>query len=178
MSGMASGKSSIIKELVKNHGFEEIKYYSTRNPRNNYDKDYFYVSDDEFYKMVEEGKYIAWQKYFVNTEDGRALWKYGQQKTIKVKPKPQVIQVPYIGAVEVAKYLGDDCILMYLDCPEEIRKERAINRGDKVEEVERRLKDDRRYIKKSESVADVIIPTDRNLEDVVEDIVSNYELMS
>lgn len=176
--GMACSKSSIIKELVKNHGFDEIKYMTTRPKRCESDNDYIFLTDDEFYKDLEKGKHIAWQKYFVNTKDGKALWKYYQPKTIKVKSKPQVIQVPYIGAVEVEKYLGDDCILIYLDCPEEIRKERAIKRGDRVEEVERRLKDDRRYIKKSESVADVIIPTDRKLEEIIEDIISNYELMS
>ena len=176
MSGMASGKSSIIKELVKNRGFEEIKYMTTRAKRSDNDTDYIFLTDDEFYRDIKKEKHIAWQKYFVNTKDGRALWKYYQPKTIRVKSKPQVIQIPYIGAVEVAKYLGDDCILMYLDCPEEIRRERAIKRGDRIEEVERRIKDDRQYIKKSESVADVIIPTDRKLEDVIEDIIGNYEL--
>lgn len=178
MSGMASGKSSIIKELVKNYGFDEIKYMTSRPKRSETDSDYIFLTDDEFYKDIEKGKHIAWQKYSVNTKNGKDIWKYYQPKTIKVKSKPQVVQVPYIGAVEVAKYLGDECILMYLDCPEEIRRERAIKRGDRVEEADRRLKDDRRYIKKSESVADVIIPTDRKLEEVVEDIISNYELLS
>jgi guanylate kinase len=183
VSGTASGKSTVIRELVKKHKFKEVKYFTTKPKRNELDNDYNFVSDEKFYEMLESGKFIEHRKYFVNvkTEEGKtrkALWKYATAKTLKVDNTLQVMQLSIDGALEVYKHLNEQAVLVYLDCDESIRRERALKRGDLEAEVDRRLRDDRKFAKMSEQNCHRIVPSDRNLEDVVQDILEGFEFFN
>lgn len=178
VSGTASGKSTVIGELVKKHKFKEVKYFTTKPKRNELDNDYHFVSDEKFYEMLESGKFIEFRKYFVNvkTEEGvkRALWKYATAKTLKVDNTLQVMQLPIDAGLEVYKYLNEQAVLVYLDCDESIRKERALKRGDLEAEVDRRLKSDRKFVKMSEQNCHRIVPSDRKLDEIVADVLEVY----
>ncbi len=183
VSGTASGKSTVIRELVKKHKFKEVKYFTTKPKRNELDSDYHFVSDEEFYEMLESGKFIEFRKYFVNvkTPEGKtrkALWKYATAKTLKVDNTLQVMQLPIDGALEVYKHLNEQAVLIYLDCDESIRRERALKRGDLEAEVDRRLKSDRKFVKMSEQNCHRIVPSDRKLEEVVQDILEGFEFFN
>jgi guanylate kinase len=178
ISGMASGKSSVINELTKKHGFKEFKYFTTRTKRNELDDDYHFVSDERFYEMVEADKFVEHRKYFVNvnTDEGvkKALWKYGTAKTIKTDNTFQVMQMPIDGALSVYEYLNEQAILIYLECDENIKRKRALKRGDLIEEIERRISNDKKYIKQSEQNCHIIINTDRKLDEIVADVLDCF----
>ena len=179
VSGTASGKSTVIRELVKKHKFKEVKYFTTKPKRNELDNDYHFVSDEKFYDMLESGKFIEFRKYFVNvkTPEGKtrkALWKYATAKTLKVDNTLQVMQLPIDAGLEVYKYLNEQAVLIYLDCDESIRKERALKRGDLEAEIDRRLRDDRKFTKMSEQNCHSIVPSDRKLDEIIEDVLNTY----
>ena len=183
VSGTASGKSTVIRELVKKHKFKEVKYFTTKPKRNELDNDYHFVSDEKFYEMLESGKFIEFWKYFVNvkTPEGKtrkALWKYATAKTLKVDNTLQVMQLPIDAGLEVYKYLNEQAVLIYLDCDEDIRRERALKRGDLEEEVDRRILSDRKFAKMSEQNCHSIVPSDRKLEEVVQDILEGFEFFN
>ena len=182
ISGMASGKSSVINELIKKHKFKNVRYFTTRPKRNEFDNDYHFVSDEKFYEMLEADKFIEHRKYFVNvkTEEGtkRALWKYAAAKTLKVDNTLQVMQLPIDGAIKVYEHLNGEAVLVYLDCDENIRRERALKRGDLEAEINRRLRDDRRFAKMSEQNCHRIVPSDRKLEEVVADVLEGFEFFN
>ena len=180
---MAGGKSLVINELIKKHSFKNIKYFTTRPKRSEFDNDYHFVSDEKFYEMLKSGKFIEFRKYFVNvkTPEGKirkGLWKYATPKTLKVDNTLQVMQLPIDAGLEVYKYLNEQAVLIYLDCDESIRRERALKRGDLEEEVDRRILSDRKFVKMSEQNCHRIVPSDRKLKEVVQDILEGFEFFN
>lgn len=78
MGKSSSGKDTLFKELLKSsEELDIVPYvlYTTRPMRENEEngKDYFFVSDETFDKLISEGKMIEYRAY--NTVHG--VWKYG-----------------------------------------------------------------------------------------------------
>lgn len=78
MGKSSSGKDTLFKELLKSATeLDVVPYvlYTTRPMRENeeHGKDYFFVTDEKFEKLISEGKMIEYRAY--NTVHG--VWKYG-----------------------------------------------------------------------------------------------------
>lgn len=161
----AAGKDFHLKEDIKN-GLIPIVSYATRPMREGEVNgvDYNFISKHEFKKLIklhEEFLHSAsdplteWRSYDTLYKNKEDTWYYG---TPRVDPSKD-----YVGVVEISgahafinTYNKDNLEIIYLDVPDEIRKQRAMNRSsfDKTE-WDRRLETDTKDFS-DEAIANLI----------------------
>ena len=179
LSGLIStGKDTVAKYLVENHSYRMCVSHTTRDKRQGEveGKNYFFIDKEKFYKMAENNEFVEMRKYFVNIDVGngeskRGLYLYGLSKQqLKDRSKPIVIIADKEGCEEIRRYVGE-CKWVHLECDIDVIKQRAIARGDFSAEIDRRIENDLIRFKGIEMVADRIVDSNRELEEVVEDIL-------
>ena len=67
-SPSGAGKTTLVKLLSKNDNFEISISHTTRNPRpnENQDEDYYFVSEDEFRRLIKNEEFLEYAKVFNN----------------------------------------------------------------------------------------------------------------
>lgn len=126
----ASGKSSIEKNLVENHGFNKVVSYTTREPRQGEvdGVDYHFIDDATFYELECAGFFAETAMY-----NG---WHYGTAKSDCTDDKVAVL-TPH-GLRQVSKIKGINVISFYINVPRRDRLIKILQRGDNIEEAYRR----------------------------------------
>ena len=167
---MSTGKDTLLNKMVNEQGYEACVSHTTRPMRvgETNGKEYFFVDKDKFYTMATKGEFVETRKYFTNVEvDGkslRSLWMYGLGKAqLKSNGKPKVVILDKQGAVELIDYVGRENVhWVYLKCSEDELYKRAEKRGDYIEEVKRRIEDDKVKFEGIEELVDEVRFTDGN----------------
>lgn len=164
----ASGKDTIVNELVSKHGFKKLVTYTTRPKRKKEipEATYHYISEQEFLEKAQQGFFAEYKVY--KTEEG--IWYYGSaiQDYTNTDEKCVIILTPS-GLKDILK-LKIEFSSIYLYANNLTIKERLVKRGDKKEEAERRLKQDNIDFKGVENMVDKIIYNNSN--DSIENIVN------
>lgn len=128
----ASGKTTLLNELVENHGYKKIVTYTTR-PKREFEKDdvdYHFVDDETFQKMVQDEKFIEHNQY--------RGWNYGTAiKDVKKADDKSIIILTPAGLRAMDK-AGIDCDSVYLYVDRRSRLIQLLFRGDDVDEAYRR----------------------------------------
>ena len=164
----ASGKTEVAKELAKKYGITKVITTTTRAMRTGEvnGRDYFFVSKEEFLKMIEEGRFVEYTTYNGNL--------YGSTKD-QISPKKCVVIDP--AGLKAYIALNDNKIVtFFLDSEEETRYKRMLLRGDKEEDAKKRVEHDRTAFK-PENIADVDYHIDSekcNIEEVTDAIYKLY----
>lgn len=165
----ASGKSVVAKDMIKRYGFSKVITYTTRSIRvgevNNVD--YHFVSKEEFIEKANNNFFIETACYNDNYY-GTAYEDISRNKVLIVEPK---------GANVYYNKLKDDVKIIYLNATEEERKNRMIERCDKIEDINKRLLNDEKYFSLSNlDHIDLIINTDAlTIEEISDIIIKEYE---
>ena len=117
-----SGKSSLIKRLCERTGLKALCSYTTRPKRSESDNDHIFVDAKEYFRAKENGEIaidgeIAGNYYYSTIEQLYNADLY----TINPEALNRLLSMdlPNIRFVTV-----------YISCPDKIREERAIKRGD------------------------------------------------
>lgn len=117
-----SGKSSLIKKLCKRTGLSALCSYTTRQKRSEEDNDHLFVDVEEYMRAKENGEIaidgeIAGNYYYSTIEQLYESDLY----TINPEALDRLLamDLPNIRFVTV-----------YISCPDEVRQERALRRGD------------------------------------------------
>jgi len=154
----ASGKTSIVKELIEQFNYQKFVTYTTRKPRTGevQDVDYHFVSVEEFLEKEQKGEFIETVQYSGNYY-GTNYKDIGENKVLIVDPE---------GANKFSSQMNDliqkKSAFFYIDCSEETAEKRMKNRGDKKEDIDKRLKSDKIVFDKSRlNRIDCIINTDK-----------------
>ena len=176
------GKSSVEKKLVKN-GYRKLVSHTTRAIRVGEVNgiDYNFIDKDKFHSMAEKGEFAESRHYFtfeeVDGEKKRSIWYYALSKQqIKDDSKPCVVVIDKNGAIELSKYVGaENLVMVYLECSDEVLRNRSKLRGDYSEEFERRLTSDKRSFKGIENMVHTTVNTEMELERVVESVKDVYD---
>lgn len=127
----ASGKSSIEKALVENHGFQKVISYTTRPPRpTEIDGiDYHFITDEQFKKLEVENFFAEIGKY--------RDWYYGSSILDCMKDGMVAVLTPH-GLRQMKKIDGLDIVSFYINVPRRDRMIKILERGDDIEECYRR----------------------------------------
>jgi guanylate kinase len=138
----ASGKDWLITKMVE-LGMKPMKQYTTRDIRENETGDeYHFVSEEEFKEMEKQEKFISVNFY-------RIGW-YGVSLDELINSEVAILSPANVKDV-FTKFpeLRDQFTIIYLDIPEEVRRERLAKRyTNKVgDDNEIRLKNDARDFK-------------------------------
>ena len=168
----ASGKDTILNQLVKKHGYKKIVTYTSRPMRKGEKQDvtYHFTSSQEFQKMIEQGLFAEYKTY--NTEFG--VWYYGTalDDLEKADDKSIIILTPD-GYKDVINKLSKKPISIYLYANNSTIKKRLKKRGDNPKEAERRVSHDNEDFKGIENEVDKIVYNNdgANIDDVVDKIL-------
>lgn len=131
-----AGKTTIVKHLLsKNFGLEFSVSATSRPLRGNEvdGKDYYFLSEDEFRKRIENEEFLEWEEVY----PGRF---YGTLKSeverIRDKGNHVVFDVDVVGGCNIKKYYGDEALSVFIQPPSinELRN-RLISRSTDSEEV-------------------------------------------
>lgn len=145
----ASGKDSIVKELIRICGMKQIVSYTTRpmRPGETDGVEYHFISTEEFLKKKEDGFFAETTSYTVASND---VWYYGAAKDSLVEENSVIILNP--AGLKFLKQQPDiDLTVFYIHSSEDVIRERLIKRGDNPAEAERRLAADNEDFKDIEN---------------------------
>lgn len=147
----SSGKDSLVSKLCERTGHTAICSYTTRPRRDGEGETHIFVDDSVYETMLSESKIAAFTeisgfKYWTTTdqlyENSYYIIDYDGLKTLKA------LNLPNLRLVSV-----------YINVPELVRKERAMNRGDKLDVYRKRCLSEReqfRQMKKDMGVDYVV----------------------
>lgn len=117
-----SGKSSLIKKLCERTGLKELCSYTTRPKRSESDNDHIFVDMEEYLRAKENGEIAI---------DGEIAGNY-YYSTIEQLYEADLYT---INPEALDRLLAMDLpnirfVIVYISCPDKIREERAMKRGD------------------------------------------------
>ena len=157
-----SGKDTLTKELCKYFGFVRVLEHTTRTMREGEanGKDYWFVSNEEFKKLVDNGDLIGVREFNRYQNGKNETVYYGTNKN-NMFTSPQNILTTNIGAAKLLKQHAYDLDLpLYIigiQVDEDIQRERLAGRNDDPQEIEKRLATDKIAYADLDEIADHII---------------------
>ena len=151
----ASGKSYLERLLDKTKRFKKGISHTTRpiRPLEVDGVDYYFISDEEFNKKLDNGEFIEYTLY-----NG---WKYGLTRDeIMNSNIPVVITIEPYGLRQIKALNEFDVTVFYVKASKETRLKRMIDRGDNLLEAFRRIFSDMGVFLGIEKEADYVINND------------------
>ena len=164
----ASGKTEAAKLLAKKYGITKIVTTTTRSKRKGEVNgvDYFFVSKEEFEKMILENRFVEYTLY-----NGQM---YGSTKDQIANDKCVVIDPA--GLRSYINLHNDNIVTFYLEADEKTRHDRMVLRGDDAEKIKSRIENDRVTFRK-ENIAKVDYIIDASNNRTIEEVAKNiYDL--
>ena len=152
--GTNSGKTTLAKELEKEYDFHRIVTYTTREMRPGEvdGKDYHFISKDDFLLRAMQGFFAEYTTR--ETENGLVYFGSAKNDYTKDNGERQIIVLDPRGVIFVHEWLAHyetksyrlryDPYIVWLDIPQDVAMKRAFSRGDKPEEVAKRIQEDQR----------------------------------
>jgi len=130
-SPSGAGKTTLVKLLSENNNFEVSISHTTRNPRpnENHEKDYFFVSEDEFQRLIKNEEFLEYAKVFRNY--------YGTTRTPVIdklnKGKNVLFDIDWQGADQIKNKKMDYKLITFFILPpsKEVLFQRLSNRDMK-----------------------------------------------
>ena len=129
----ASGKTSIVKKLLKEYGIPRLISHTTRQPKQDEldGVDYYFVDKLEFTKMVFVEKVIYSDHLYGLTKD---------EVLNKVKLHPvAVVDIDLAGFAQLKKLIGDRLESIYSLVDKEEVIDRYLAQGEDPEDIKRRI---------------------------------------
>lgn len=137
-----SGKSTIIGRVMQDESLGlAFSVSATTRPRRGQEVhgvDYYYLSPEEFKRMIENDELVEYQEVY----EGRY---YGTPKSeverITGMGRNVVLDLDVLGGVNVKKMYGDRALSIFIQPPSvEVLRQRLINRGtDSMEDINNRV---------------------------------------
>lgn len=178
-----AGKTTVVQHLLEE--YPDILGFSvsvTTRKKRKYErggKDYYFLSEKDFRKKIENGEFVEWQEVYENQFYGtlhseiERLWKKG---------KVVVFDIDVKGAQNIKKFYGEDCLAVFIAPPSlEVLIERLEKRGTETEKSLKkriaRVKEEMKYRDTFDTVLvnDFLPKTFRNAESIVEDFLGLNE---
>lgn len=136
-----SGKTTIVRHLMGiMEGLEFSISATSRAPRGEeqHGKDYYFLSLEEFDKLVEKEAFVEWEEVYAGTKYGtlrselERIWADGHTILFDVDVK---------GGVRLKEIFGDDALSIFIMPPsiEELRRRLEGRATDSPEKIEQRI---------------------------------------
>ena len=166
MGASATGKTEVGKLLQAKYGINKVVTYTTREKRINEieDVDYHFLSKEEFIKLKDTNFFFETVEYNDNY--------YGTSYSSLVDNSYLIVEPSGFK-----KYLNSDInyTSFYLESSKEVRLNRMIIRGDRIENAQKRIEvDDDVFNSELRNLVNHVINTDFITLDKVAEIIINY----
>lgn len=152
MGNSACGKDTLVNELCKRNGWTQLISYTTRPQRKNEGATHIFV-DTDIYMAMKENNEIAAYTYINNNHYWSTIDQLYDSSFYIIDP----LGVASLKALNLPNLR---IVTVYINVPEDVRKERALARGDDVVTYKARCFSERnqfREMKKNMDV-DYVIP--------------------
>lgn len=162
-----SGKTTLSNRLSDELGLNKIITYTNRPIREGEKDgvDYHYIDTKEIMKDEYFGKRFFYTAY----QDEPFIYGMSLDDLALTNFQSGVIVSDPRGLREIKNELGfENVISIYVNIQPETLKARALHRGDKLEEVSRRLKKDYEDFVSAPYFADIVYGEDDSFDDLVE----------
>lgn len=164
----ASGKTEIAKELLKSFNISKVVTHTTRPKRINEtnDIDYHFVNKDTFLSLLNKNKFVEHSLYNGNYY-GCSKDEIGDNKVVILDP----------NGLKAFNRLNDKRIVSVLILTDEkTRYQRMISRGDSLENVKKRIENDRISfdMKNIDKVDFVVKNEDKSIKEIAKKIYDLY----
>jgi guanylate kinase len=134
-----AGKSTIVRSVLNK--FPELAFSisaTTRERRETEEegKHYFFISENEFKKKIEQNEFVEWEKFYD--------YYYGTLKShienLLDEGKNVVLEVDVKGALEIKKVYPDSVLVFVMPPSFDILKDRLVKRNtESQEDLKKRL---------------------------------------
>lgn len=136
-----AGKTTIVKLLLEKGLALEFSISATtreRRPNEEYGKDYYFLSVEDFKSKIEKNEFVEWEEVYTNNfygtleEEIERIWAQG---------KHVIFDVDVDGGINLKKTFGDRALAVFVKPPSlEALRERLTGRDTETEEsIERRM---------------------------------------
>ncbi len=162
-----SGKTTIVRRLLKE--FDDLVFSisaTTRGRRGNEveGKDYFFISEEEFQKKIENEEFIEWEKfydYYYGTLKEFVDDKLNHNKSV-------LLEVDVKGALRIKKKYENSVLIFIAPPSKKILKERLVARKtETLEDLKKRIERAEMELEYQDRFDYVII--NANLDDAIEE---------
>lgn len=124
MGESACGKDTLVNELCKRNGWTQLISYTTRPQRRNEGATHIFV-DTDIYMAMKENNEIAAYTYINNNHYWSTIDQLYDSDFYIIDPSG-------IASLKELNLPNLRIVTVYINVPEDIRKERAMKRGDDV----------------------------------------------
>lgn len=161
-----AGKGTIVRELCELDPKVAVsRSWTTREPRvDDKDDSYFFVDDLEFNKHKDDGGFIEWNEFLGSM--------YGTPMPDSDDQRDLILEIDVSGGRQINEKFPD-AILIFIDVEDPELRRRLSERGDKSNEIEKRLMEAERERKEAKELNYQIILND-NLAKATKEI---YEII-
>jgi len=164
------GKDSIVQRMIeRKFPFHFVVTATTREKRANevHGKDYFFVSKDEFARMIDEDELI---EYAVVYGDYKGIPK-AQVREALASGQDVVMRLDVQGAETVRK-LSPEALLIFITCESEEELEHRLRerKTESADSLSLRIATARKELQRIEAFDYVIVNHDFHLDDTVEKV--------
>ncbi|MBR9860698.1 guanylate kinase [bacterium] len=129
-----SGKTTVVKHLLKTFDFLEFSVSATtrkKRPGEVHGSDYYFFSEEEFRKKIEEGAFLEHEEVYEGLLYGTLK---SEVERIWAKDKVVIFDVDVVGGVNIKKFYGEQALAVFLRPPSvEILLQRLRGRETEVE---------------------------------------------
>ncbi|MFW5773484.1 MAG: guanylate kinase [Tangfeifania sp.] len=130
-----AGKTTIVKHLLqKNFDLNFSVSATSRNPRPGevHGKDYYFISENEFRKKIENDEFLEWEEVYRGIFYGTLR---GEVERIRNSGKNVIFDVDVVGGLNIKKHYGNQALAVFVQPPsvEELKK-RLRNRSTESDE--------------------------------------------
>ena len=166
-----SGKTTLVKRLLQ--ACPQLSFSisaCTRNPRNGeqHGKDYYFYSDQEFKKLIEEKAFVEWEMVYTGKYYGtlrselERIWQKGQHPLVDIDVQ---------GALAIHDAFPESSLSLFIKAPSlEVLRERLHRRGtESAESLEERIDKAVHELRFAEQFDKIIINDD--LEDATSELI-------
>lgn len=143
-----SGKTTVADILQNKYGYKQLQSYTTRSPRYENEQGHIFITKQDFCK-IDKNDMVAYTYY--NDNHYFATSQQVDENDV------YVIDIKGIEYFK-DKYKGNKHpYVVYLQVPEEIRKERMLNRNDDINKVQERIDIDKQEFKQADKFCNVVM---------------------
>lgn len=162
----ASGKSVVVKELIKNFNLQKVVTYTTRPMRiGEIDNVDYHFIDKETFLTKKNKDFFVETAFYNNNYYGTSYEDISSNKVLILEPN---------GANTYYDKLKDKIFIVYLQASDDERKKRMHERGDSEEDIIKRIKNDVKYFAiENFKKIDLIVETENYSISEVANIVYN-----
>lgn len=139
-SPSGAGKTSLATRMLKKEDQMTLSISATtraRRPGEAHGQDYFFVSEEEFFRMRDEGEFLEWANVFGHY--------YGTPRSLVEdtlsKGQDVLFDIDWQGAQQLSQVAGDDVVKVFILPPSREELERRLRKRaqDSEEVVQKRM---------------------------------------